>query len=336
MSNLNNNPNQRIDLSKPRYDQSTYLGRVRHFLDVIDPVTLLTTQSQLNNALSLIDKYNNNDSSVSNVPVDELYAAKKLKDSMVHPDTGDVIPAIGRMSAFVPANLLLTYGMLNSSTPLTQVFWQFMNQTYNVAMNFSNAAKQKGQKTDYSTLLKPYAGAVGVSCSLAVGLGEVAKRVSKSNASALIKSTMSILVPYTAVASAGAANVIFMRYNETQTGIEVKDQHNNLVGISRAAGYEALRQTAVTRVVLPVPILIVPPIIMKGIDSTSWMKNNIKYRTPVYLTVITGCLWAALPLAIALFPQTASIDVDKLEPEFKNKKDKNGNTYKTLYFNKGL
>lgn len=230
----------------------------------------------------------------------------------------------------------MTYGMLNSATPYTQVFWQWMNQTYNVAMNYSNAAKQKGQKTDYNALLKPYIGAVGVSCSLAVGLGRVASNVAKSNASPIMKSTLSILVPYTAVASAGAANVIFMRYSETQSGIEVKNESGELIGISKLAGREALKQTAITRLVLPVPILIAPPIIMKAVDSTGVFKQKPRIRTPVYLGVITVCLWAALPLAIAMFPQTAEIDVDRLEPEFKNKKDKSGNVYSKLYFNKGL
>ena len=88
----------KIDLSKPRYDQSSYTGRIQHFLDVIDPFTLFTSDTQLKHALTLIDKYKNNDPQALKTPVDELYAAKKLKDSMIHPDTGDVVPMIGRMS----------------------------------------------------------------------------------------------------------------------------------------------------------------------------------------------------------------------------------------------
>jgi hypothetical protein len=44
-------------IDRPRFDQSTYLGRVRHFLDVIDPLTLLTRDHQLNAALQTLHNY---------------------------------------------------------------------------------------------------------------------------------------------------------------------------------------------------------------------------------------------------------------------------------------
>jgi len=37
-------------------------------------------------------------------------------DSAIHPDTGDTIPLLFRMSLFMPANLPITAGMLLSGT----------------------------------------------------------------------------------------------------------------------------------------------------------------------------------------------------------------------------
>lgn len=47
----------RIDLSKPRYDQSTYTGRAKHFLEVTDPRNVLLTNKQLYKAKELLELY---------------------------------------------------------------------------------------------------------------------------------------------------------------------------------------------------------------------------------------------------------------------------------------
>ena len=47
-------------------------------------------------------------------------------------------------------------------------------------------------------------------------------------------------------------------------------------------------------------------------------------------------IMGALPCAIALFPQLASIPATSVEAEFHNLKDRNGNAITTFYYNKGL
>jgi hypothetical protein len=44
----------RFDLSKPRYDQSTYEGRARHFFYVCDPRTVLASDKELDNAKNIV------------------------------------------------------------------------------------------------------------------------------------------------------------------------------------------------------------------------------------------------------------------------------------------
>jgi hypothetical protein len=47
-------------------------------------------------------------------------------------------------------------------------------------------------------------------------------------------------------------------------------------------------------------------------------------------SVITACIWGALPPAIALFPPKYGISPKELEPEFHSRPEN------LLYFNKGI
>ncbi|KAF9896009.1 hypothetical protein BX616_008322, partial [Lobosporangium transversale] len=66
----------KIDLSKPRFDQSTYLGRVRHFVQVTSPLNLFVTRQGLEDAKNLINDYNTGKINVNLDPA-KLWRAKE-------------------------------------------------------------------------------------------------------------------------------------------------------------------------------------------------------------------------------------------------------------------
>ena len=44
----------KIDLSRPRYDQSTYTGRAKHFFETVSPLNILVSKNRLSEAADLV------------------------------------------------------------------------------------------------------------------------------------------------------------------------------------------------------------------------------------------------------------------------------------------
>ena len=51
----NDPPLPKVDLSKPRYDQSTYQGRLRHFMETTNPLNAFASNKQLDEAATLVN-----------------------------------------------------------------------------------------------------------------------------------------------------------------------------------------------------------------------------------------------------------------------------------------
>lgn len=100
-----------VDLTKPKYDQSTYINRAKHFFLLTNPLNLLVDDKGLDNAKRIITEYKAGKTTVEGCKsVDDLWRAKYLHDSAFHPDTGAKMIIIGRMSAQVPCNTAITGG----------------------------------------------------------------------------------------------------------------------------------------------------------------------------------------------------------------------------------
>ncbi|KAM6441168.1 sideroflexin-5 isoform 6-T6 [Liasis olivaceus] len=204
---------------------------------------------------------------------------------------------------------------------------EWLNQSHNACVNYANRNATKPSPT--SKFIQGYLGAVVSAVSIAVGLNVLIQRANQfSPATRLL---IQRFVPFPAVASANICNVVLMRHTELEEGIDVLDGEGNVVGSSRIAARHALLETALTRVVLPMPILVLPPIIMSLLEKTAFLRSRPRMLLPVQSLVCLAAFGLALPLAISLFPQMSEIETVRLEPEIAQ-----ATTSLTVIYNKGL
>ncbi|SPO27583.1 related to Probable mitochondrial transport protein fsf1 [Ustilago trichophora] len=332
------------DITKDRYDLTTFKGRLLHFASVTSPLTLLASNAELKSAQELVKSYEakfpaNRTTGTFFVPRSEaqkFWKAKQLVDSSVHPDTGEVILLPFRMAAFVPTNLLVVGGMLMPNPTLASiVFWQWINQSLNVAVNYSNANKSVPMNMKEVGLA--YAAATTSAVGIAVGMS---RGVPKLKVSPGVKGVLTSLVPFVSVASAGIVNISCMRWKEIKDGVGVyiRDQEGNrhYIGDSSKAGQRAVAMTAASRVLTNIPTLILPPLALKFLQRAKVIPASGALTRAVDLTLIGTSLLVFLPPAIATFPQVARINPNKLEPKFHHLTDQQVNPITEVEFNKGL
>ncbi|BCR86099.1 sideroflexin family transporter [Aspergillus chevalieri] len=328
------------ELPPSQYDLSTYWGRVRHAADIADPRMMFVTSSGLENAKSLISSYKQ--SQIPNM-TPELWRAKKVVDSTIHPDTGEPVFLPFRMSSYVLSNLVVTGGMLTPGLKTTgTLLWQITNQSLNVAINSANA--NKSTPLSLSQMAQSYLMAVSASCSVALGLNALVPRLKNLNPNTRL--ILGRLVPFAAVSSASALNVFLMRGEEIRQGIDIYPVLSELekkkreetgepvqsIGKSKKAATLAVGETAISRVLNATPIMVIPPLILVRLEKTAWLKARPRLVMPINLGVILATSLFALPLALGAFPQRQAISAKSLEEEFWGKGGLDGQ----VEFNRGM
>uniref|UniRef100_A0A7N8XQI9 Sideroflexin 5b n=1 Tax=Mastacembelus armatus TaxID=205130 RepID=A0A7N8XQI9_9TELE len=276
----------------------SFLGRLRHFIDIIDPSTLFVSEKQLKECIKLLDDYKHG-SLPPGVSDLQLWEAQKIKQAIIHPDTGEKIFMPFRMSGYVPFGTPIVIGLLlPNQTVVSTIIWQVLIVSK-------------------------------LAVSIAVGLNVLIQKANKlSPATRMI---IQRFVPFPAVASANICNVGLMRHNELSEGIDVLDNNGKVVGSSKIAARHAIMETAFTRVVLPMPIFVLPPIIMSYLERLRFLQRNRRLLLPIHSIVCLITFGLSLPVAISLFPQMSQIEVSRLEPEVAMATD-----CKVVTYNKGL
>ncbi|XP_015173379.1 PREDICTED: sideroflexin-1 isoform X2 [Polistes dominula] len=318
---------KRIDIEKPYWDQSTYRGRALHFLSVTNPLNIFASNKSLERAKDIVTRYRKGDSLTElGITEEELWEQKYLFDSAYHPDTGEKMLLIGRMSAQVPMNMTITGLMMTfyKSTPAV-IFWQWCNQSFNAIVNYTNRSGKSPIPKE--TLIQSYIGATGGAVITALTLNNLAR-----SGPALAGR----LVPLAAVAAANCVNIPLMRITELKNGIELQNESGKEVGKSKSAAQRAIATVTLSRILMASPSMVLSPILMNYIEKRNLLKNAKWASAPIQVIICGICLTFATPLCCALFVQRVPISVDKLEPDVQKQIRSKDPDIKTVYYNKGL
>uniref|UniRef100_UPI00398E421E sideroflexin-2 n=1 Tax=Pristiophorus japonicus TaxID=55135 RepID=UPI00398E421E len=320
-----------VDLAKfnidaMRWDQSTFTGRLKHFFNITDPRTVGVSNASLDKAKVVVDSCRAG-TLLPGTTVEQLHYAKKLYDSAFHPDTGDRMNLIGRMSFQVPGGMAITGFMLQFyRTVPAVVFWQWVNQSFNALVNYTN--RNAASPISAKQLGIAYLTATSTALATAVGLNLYTKKAPP---------LLARWVPFVAVAAANCVNIPMMRQQEIISGIAVMDENENKLGESRNAAVKGITQVVISRVTMAAPGMIILPIVMERLEKYPFMQR-IKFLHAPMQVMLVGCfLIFMVPIACSLFPQRCSMAVSKLEPELRDSiTAKYEDKVKYVYFNKGL
>ncbi|KAK3723824.1 hypothetical protein QZH41_019498, partial [Actinostola sp. cb2023] len=313
-----------FSLTKQRFDQTTYKGRLYRCFDVTDPRTLFTSEAKLQQSMQVLHNFKAGQIE-RKVTDKELWQAKKIKEAIIHPDTGEKVLMPFRMSGYVPFGTITVVGMLLPAPGFkTVIFWQWLNQSHNALVNYSN--RNASKPTPTSRFLLSYTGAVTSAVAIAVGLSSLVKKANfaspatRALAQRLVAypatgrstiSSLTIVNSRKTIPAANICNVVLMRNHELLSGIDVKDRDGRVVGASKIAARNAIFETTLTRIVLPAPLLIVPALVMAPLERTNFLKVRPRLHLPVQALVCVAVFGIALPFAIAMFPQES--EVSKLD-----------------------
>ncbi|KAJ1478516.1 Tricarboxylate carrier-domain-containing protein [Baffinella frigidus] len=287
----------RIDLSKPRYDQSTYGGRLQHYFEVTDPRTVLASDADLDKAASLVKAYNAG-TEPKGTSADDVWAAKKLYDSAFHPQTGEKNLFIGRMSFQVPGNMMITGGMMAvyKSVPLSVMF-QFLNQSFNAIVNYTN--RNASSEITTETLATAYVAATTAS----VASHASDRRGFQSRDPTPSRRMVGRFVPLVAVAGANCVNIPLIRQTELKEGITVTTKDGREIGKSQNAAFGAVTQVIPSRILMAMPSMGLTPVVMAAIESRGLLSAAPFLTMPVTVLVTGLALVVSTPMACAIFPQ---------------------------------
>ncbi|XP_029885658.1 sideroflexin-2 isoform X4 [Aquila chrysaetos chrysaetos] len=314
-----------FNIDAPRWDQSTFVGRLKHFLNITDPRTVLVPEEELDRAKALVEGCR-----AGLVPPgssrEQLLYAKKLYDSAFHPDSGEKMNLIGRMSFQVPGGMALTGCMLQFyRTVPAVVFWQWVNQSFNAIVNYTN--RNAASPISLRQIGVAYVTATGTALATAVGLNLYTKP----------PPLLARWVPFAAVAAANCVNIPMMRQQEIINGVVVTDRDNNELGHSRRAAAKGIAQVVVSRIAMAAPGMIILPIIMERLEKFPFMQRIRVLHGPLQVLLCGAFLLFMVPAACALFPQRCSLALADLELELRDSiMAKHGDKVPYVYFNKGL
>ncbi|XP_002960929.2 sideroflexin-5 [Selaginella moellendorffii] len=302
-------------------DESSYWSRVQRIFNMMDIRTAFVTSAQVDAALDLLEQHEQG----GEISAEKLDRARKIKEAVIHPDTGEKIFLPLRLSFIIPCNLVLDTLMLSARGFSQNVGAQWLNQTYNCLHYYANRNASNAESME--KIFQAYLGATASSVGAAVGLNALLDRAPQGRPWTRLARK---LIPFCAVAAADVLNLGITRRDEFLQGIKVYDEKGEEVGESRRAGAMAVSACILARVSAAAPVLLLPPLVMHRLERTRFFLRHSYLKTPALMGMIALSIQAGVPLSFGIFKQKASVDVASLEPSLWNCR------VSEVYYNKGL
>ncbi|CAL8235310.1 unnamed protein product [Boreogadus saida] len=284
-----------------------FLSRLKIWANLLDPSSLLSSKAEIKNArvtVGSVEKINEKDGS-----------AWTLSLSSVHADSGAVLPFAFRPPALLPVSApLVVASLLPHSSVKSALFCQFLLQSYMAGFNHvhRNSSSEKAKKMSLKQALL-----IGGSVSYTTCAGALPfiliQRFAIGSQSLLF--FFRSIVPVPLSAALGFFSVFTIRSEESDNGVQVFDSNGASVGISRAAGDKAIRDTAWSRAVLLGASAAVPNLLVYLTGKTRLFNQNSMLRAPLRHVSTAMVFGMMIPLSFSVFPQLGTIKKDKLEQE---------------------
>ncbi|XP_027862188.1 sideroflexin-4 [Xiphophorus couchianus] len=301
----------------------SFLSRLRTWLYLLDPSLLLSSDAEILKAHSLIG------STEKLGEKDEV--AVNLSLSSSHTGTGAVLPLFFRPPAYLPiSGPLVVASLLPHSGVKAALFWQFLLQSYNAGFSYvhRNSSTEKEKKTSLQQLLLIVGTVSYTTCAGALPQIFIDRlRIRNPPLQTLCRSILPI--PLSAVLA--FVNVLTVRHQETETGIQVFDCNGNPAGVSKAAASKAVWETALSRAVLFGTTAAVPNLLVLFLQKRGFFQRNSLLMAPCRHISAALVLGTMIPVSFSLFSPAGTINRDSVEEELQA-----GASGQTLFYHRGL
>ncbi|KOC65228.1 Sideroflexin-1 [Habropoda laboriosa] len=272
------NYNEKFDIDKPLWDQSTYIGRVKHYF-FISEFNTVVSEKKLWEAKKFCDDYK-----MGKIPpgtdMSDIIRAKQLRDSAFHLETGELLPMLGRLSYQLPVSVILTTAMLTfQKSTAVMVASQMINHMHNAIINYTYRIPRVSD--DKNQMRNAFLCAVLASTIMTVTCKKLLYQRTHS---------YSRCVPFCGVAIGHVVNLPIVRYKDIALGMPLflKDEKTPLMK-SKVAALKGTTECIISRILMSLPCLLLVPVLTQKI-----MTPCFSQRQPWLLAFIETSLCAFL------------------------------------------
>lgn len=200
------------------------------------------------------------------------------------------------------------------TTVKSALLGHFLMQSYYTGFNYTNrnASAKKEKEMSLNQLLLNVGTVSYATCAGA--LPQIIIRQLRLSSPSVVNLCRTAL-PVPLAAFLAYFNLITVRSEEAEKGIQVFDSEGNVVGQSKAAGEKAVRETALSRAALLGTTAAVPNLLLALLQRSRMFQKRSLLLAPLRPFTVVLSLGLMVPASFSLFPQLGTVQKETLEEE---------------------